>query len=96
MDGTAAGRSDNVYTKDFFGFFPADSFSPDQLHAVAAAAMTKWGEYPTYSVKGAGGSDRMYCVNFGSHRSQVFIDVMAYEDQARKKTRVHCMIRVIE
>jgi hypothetical protein len=89
-----AGQAGNTYTREYSYLLPSDKFSPDQLYTVAKTARTKWGEFDSYSTRGEGGGGNQFQMDYGSHRTHTFIDVLAFPD--KKNTHIEVLIRVLE
>lgn len=92
--GNGGGEAGNIYTMDYGYSMPTNSFPPGRLFAAAQAAAKKWGQLDQYSTTGRGGDDNRFEMDYGSHSTHAFIDVIAYPE--RDETHIEILIRVVQ
>lgn len=94
--GNAGGWSQagNIYSKEFSYLLPPEKFDPEKLDSLATAVMERWGQLRNYSTTGVGGGNEHFGMHFGTHRTQAFIDALAYHWQ--DKVRVVVLMRIVE
>jgi hypothetical protein len=88
------GQAGNVRSRELSCELPCGKLPPKKFREVAMVALAKWGQYGTYSVEGLGGGDFNFSVHFGSHRTQAFINALAY--QKEDQTLIHIFVDVVE
>jgi hypothetical protein len=85
------GRGTHSIAKKFSCELSPDIFSPDQLFEVAKIAVSRWKEYDAFTY---GGGQNEFAMDYGSGRTHVFINAVAYLQNG--KTRIDVFIGAVQ